>query len=86
MSMECETGGQEIDAMISQVEQSVDTLAELTQQALTDLQAFPSSLQRPEPLYRRWLMKKNWYLSTGIKLRDWERLLTTLTFEKVQVV
>ena len=43
MSMECENGGQEIDAMLSRVEQSVDTLAELAQQSLTDLQAFQTS-------------------------------------------
>lgn len=43
MSMECENGGQKIEAMLSQVEQSVDTLAELATQSLTDLQAFKTS-------------------------------------------
>ena len=43
ISMECENGGQQIESMLSQVEQSVDTLAELATQSLTDLQAFQTS-------------------------------------------
>lgn len=43
MSMECENGSQEINAMLKQVEQSVDTLAELAEQSLTDLKAFKTS-------------------------------------------
>ncbi|MGN0437380.1 MAG: methyl-accepting chemotaxis protein [Lachnospiraceae bacterium] len=43
MSMECRNGGQEIDSMLKQVEQSVDTLAEMAEQSLTDLNAFKTS-------------------------------------------
>ena len=43
MSMECENGAQKIDAMLNQVQQSVDTLAELATQSLTDLKAFQTN-------------------------------------------
>ncbi|MGN0494875.1 MAG: methyl-accepting chemotaxis protein [Lachnospiraceae bacterium] len=45
MSMECRNGSQEIDSTLKQVEQSVDTLAELAEQSLTDLNAFRTSDQ-----------------------------------------
>lgn len=43
MSMECETSGQKIDAVLERVAQSVDTLAEIAVQTLTDLKQFQTS-------------------------------------------
>lgn len=40
MALECNNSSREINATLSRVEQSVDTLAEVAEQSLTDLQAF----------------------------------------------
>ena len=37
MSMECDNGGQQIDAMLGRVEQSVNTLAELAIRIIPDM-------------------------------------------------
>ena len=40
MSMECKNNAEEINTTLSRVEQSVDTLASLAEQSLTDLEEF----------------------------------------------
>ena len=43
MSMQCENSSQKINTTLSQVAQSVDTLAEIAVQSLTDFKKFQSS-------------------------------------------
>ncbi len=43
MTMKCENGSQEINATLKQVEQSVNTLAKLAEESLTDLKSFKTS-------------------------------------------
>lgn len=48
MALECKNSSQEINTTLSRVEQSVDTLAELAEQSLTDLHAFQTDAKYVE--------------------------------------